>query len=486
MRLTLAEQWAARARLRANPPELKAIKAWYESDCGTGTCRSCAACRPEQRTPSGEWDTWLYLAGRGAGKTRSAAEDSGAFGVRNPGTRQAVVAPTFADARDTCVEGESGLLAVFDRYGWEEGREYQWNRSLGEIKAVNGSRWKLFSAEKPARLRGPQHHRAWAEETAQIAITASDAWDMLRLGLRLGAHPRVVATTTPLPIALIKTLLANKRTVVTRGSTYDNAANLSESALRFYTEAYEGTRLGRQELMGELLDDLPGALWQREWIERHRLRELPDTWRTPAGMHVPFSLVRVVVAVDPAVTSGEDADETGIIVVGLGNDGRLYVLADLSLRATPSLWAGAILDAYDEWDANDVVIEVNNGGDALTDLIREVEKARGRGGRPAPIRTVRAKKGKRVRAEPASALYEQGRVSHVGTFPATEDQVCTWLPEKVESPDRMDALVYALLYLSMTGGPATIARPSGATLQRHQAASSGLQIQNSVMSMGRR
>jgi phage terminase large subunit-like protein len=389
--------------------------------------------RPEQHTPGGAWNVWLILAGRGFGKTRTGAEDLADYMLTEPGARCAVVAPTFADARDTCIEGESGLLAVLERYELKQDAGLRWNRSEGLLRLDNGSQAKLFSAEKPARLRGPQHHRAWVDELAQVVKDAPDAWDMLLFGLRLGDHPRVVATTTPLPVSVIKELVQrqDRDVVLTRGSTYDNAVNLAGPALEQFKERYEGTRLGRQELYAELLEDVPGALWMRSWLDDYRVQRAPE-------------LVRSVVAVDPAVTSGEDADETGIIVAGQGVDGRYYVLADRSVRTTPLDWAGRVVAAFDDFEANEVVIETNQGGDALATLLRQI--------RPnLPIRQVHAKKGKRVRAEPVSALYEQGKVSHVGSLPQMEDQLCTWVPEQVESPDRMDALVYSLLYLSAGG-----------------------------------
>lgn len=392
-----------------------------------------ATARPNQLTPPGDWNVWLVMAGRGFGKTRIGAEDSADYLLNHPGHRLAIVAPTFADARDTCIEGESGLLAVLDRYGYREGEGLKWNRTEGSLRLPNGARAKLFSAEKPARLRGPQHHRAWVDELAQVVKDAPDAWDMLLFGLRLGGHPQAVATTTPLPVTVVKELVARQHRDVhlTTGSTYDNAANLAGPALEQLRERYEGTRLGRQELYADLLDDVPGALWLRAWLDERRVQRAPE-------------LTRCVVAVDPAVTSGEDADETGIVVAGQGIDGRFYVLADRSVRTTPLDWAGRVVAAFDDFEANDVVIEVNQGGEALATLLRQI--------RPnLPIREVHAKKGKRVRAEPISALYEQGKVSHVAKLDHLEDQLCTWVPERVESPDRMDALVYALLYLSAGG-----------------------------------
>lgn len=407
----------------------------------------------------------MYMAGRGAGKTRAATEDVGRFAVYTPMARQAIVAPTFADARDTCVEGESGMLELFARYGWEENREFVWNRSIGEIKLINGGRFKLYSAEKPERLRGPQHHRAWCDELAQIARHAVDAWHMLRFGLRLGRHPQIIATTTPLPLSLIIELNKDPNAVVTRGSTRDNAANLPEVTIRSLYEKYEGTRLGRQELDGDILDDLPGALWKRTEIDHFRVGELPDWIRTDSGLQVPFAIVRTVVAVDPATTSkgkgkakdddGEKSDETGIVVAGLGNDGVIYILGDYSLRDSPAIWARKIIEVFDLHGANEVVIEVNNGGEALADLIRSQEEIQRRTMRPMPIEMIHAKQGKRVRAEMPSLRYQQGMVKHVGTHKLLEDQLCTWLPEEVESPDRMDAAVYAVLRLSDVGGPTT-------------------------------
>lgn len=385
--------------------------------------------RAEQQTPAGDWNVWLILAGRGFGKTRTGAEDIAEFMVSNPDVRVAIVAPTYAGARDTCVEGESGLLAVLKRYGFVENENLTWNRSLGELKLPNGAMAKLFSAEKPGALRGPQHHRAWVDELAQVVRRNPDTWDQLMFGLRLGEHPRVIVTTTPLPVAKVRELVARATEDVhlTRGSTYDNAANLATTALNELRKRYEGTRLGRQELHAEVLDDVPGALWQRAWLDFERVQ------RTPV-------LDRTIVAVDPAVTSGENADETGIVVAGRGEDSHFYVLADRSVRTTPAAWAQRVVDTFDEFEANEVVIEVNNGGEALATILRGI--------RPGlPIKEVHAKKGKRVRAEPVSALYERHLVHHVGPMDTLEDQLCTWTPEEVESPDRMDALVYALLSL---------------------------------------
>jgi len=390
--------------------------------------------RAAQRTPVGDWYTWLILAGRGFGKTRTGAEDMARYMIDNQGVRCAIVAPRYADGRDTCVEGESGILAVLDRYGHTDQNGRRWNRSLGELILTNGSRAKLFSAEAPDALRGPQHHRVWVDELAQVLKRNPDTWSQVMFGLRLGRDPRAIVTTTPLPLQGIRELLTDDHCVVTRGSTYDNAGNLAAPALAKLRSQYEGTRLGRQELDGALMDDVPGALWARAWLDRDRV------WRPP-------TLDRVVVAVDPAVTSGEDSDETGIVVAGVGPiiDGHrpVWVLRDASLRATPDAWARRVDDMYREYDAAEVVIETNQGGDALIALLRTVNPN-------LPITKVIAKKGKRVRAEPVSALYEQGKVHHVGKLDTLEDQLCTWTPDDPKSPDRLDALVYAVLQL--TGG----------------------------------
>lgn len=383
--------------------------------------RWLATARPEQLTPPGTWNVWLILAGRGWGKTRTGAEDLADYARRNPGTRLAVVAPTIADARDTCIEGESGLLAVLGHEAVEA-----WNRSLGELRLTNGTRIKTFSADEPDRLRGPQHHRAWCDEVA--AWRYPEAWDQLMFGLRLGQHPQVVATTTPKPVRLIRGLVAREDVVVQRGATFDNAANLSPAALAQLEARYVGTTMGRQELYGELLEQIPGALWTRDMIERSRVASAPQ-------------LQRIVVAVDPAVTSGEEADETGIVVVGLAGD-QLYVLDDASGRYAPEAWARRVIELRNEWEADRVVAEVNQGGDLVQSVLRAVD-------RNVPLRMVRAARGKRARAEPVSALYEQGKVHHVGGFDVLEDQLCTWAGDTLSSPDRLDALVWGITELAL-------------------------------------
>ena len=377
------------------------------------------------------------MAGRGAGKTRTAAEYLAWQAIVNPETRWAIVAPTHADARDTCVVGESGILNVLRDYGVLQ----DYNRSRSEIFLTNKSRIKLYSGEEPDRLRGPQFHGGWFDELA--AFKYPEAWDQYQFGARLGTHPRTIVTTTPRPTKLIKDLLKRDSVRVVRGSTFDNAKNLAPSALAELRLRYENTRLGRQELYGEVLEEVEGALWTRDIIESARVTKCPP-------------LVRIVVGVDPAVTSGETSDETGIVVVGMTADGHYYVLDDKTLRATPDAWARAAVSAYQEHKADRIVAETNNGGDMVTLLMRQVDST-------VSVKKVTATRGKQLRAEPISSLYEQGRVHHVGYFAELEMQMCEWTPQSNESPDRLDALVWAITELN-TGGSTMLALASMALL----------------------
>jgi len=369
------------------------------------------------------------MAGRGAGKTRTAAEWLIYQACKNDYTRWAVLAPTFGDARDVCAEGESGLLKVAERYQMLKIKG-GYNSTKGEINLTNGSRIKLFSGDEPDRLRGPQHHGAWVDELASFRY--DDVWTQLQFGLRLGDKPRTIITTTPKPTNLLRDLLTRKdgSVVVTRGSTFDNAANLAPAALAELENRYAGTRTGRQELYGEMLEEVEGALWTRGMIEKTRIRkeDLPD-------------LQRIVVAIDPAVTSGEDSDETGIVVAGISRDKHYYILDDRTLRASPDNWARQAVNAYTDWKADKIVAETNNGGDMVLLVLKQVDAN-------VPVKKVTASRGKHVRAEPVSALYEQGRVHHVGAFPKLEDQLVIWTPDSNDSPDRLDALVWALTELS--------------------------------------
>jgi phage terminase large subunit-like protein len=384
--------------------------------------------RDEQLAPPGEWSVWTLMAGRGFGKTRCGAEWVRQMVETGHAGRVALVGPTAADARDVMVEGESGLLNVFPAK-----RRPVYEPSKRKVTFHNGAIAMLYSAEEPDRLRGPQHDAGWADEAA--AWKYAETWDMLQFGMRLGRHPRQVVTTTPKPNKLVREILADPGTVVTRGSTFANAENLAAPFLAKIRAKYEGTRLGRQELEAELLDDNPNALWKRSDIDKAR--------RKPS--EVP-AMRRIVVAVDPAVTTNEDSDETGIVVAGLGEDGRGYVFDDLTCKESPAGWGRVALNAYRDRKADRIVAEVNQGGDLVETLFRSLDAT-------VSYQGVRASRGKYSRAEPVAALYEQGKVSHVGSFGALEDQMCEYNPQvDGRSPDRMDALVWALTALMLDSG----------------------------------
>lgn len=337
--------------------------------------------------------------------------------------RIAIVARTASDHVKTTIEGESGVLAVSPP--WFRPRYIP---SKCQLIWPNGVIAHTYTADEPDNLRGPQHGAAWADEVA--AWRYEDAWDQLMFGLRLGTNPQCVVTTTPRPTALIKSIMALASTVTTHGSTYDNAANLAKSFLEQIVSRYEGTRLGRQELYGEVLDDNPGALWTREMIENGRVKKHPR-------------LVRIVVAVDPAVTANQDSDDTGIGAAGLGCDGEVYVLEDATEEmATPHKWGSAVVACFDRHQADKVVAEVNQGGDLVEANIRAQRHS-------IPLTKVHASRGKQLRAEPVAALYEQGKIHHVGLFPKLEDEMCEWNPtdSKARSPNRVDWLVYAVTEL---------------------------------------
>ncbi|MCS6987758.1 MAG: terminase family protein [Sphingomonadaceae bacterium] len=381
--------------------------------------------RPSQLPPPGDWSVWLILAGRGFGKTRTGAEWVIARALEVPGCRIALVGATHADALGVMVRGESGILASAPeefRPAYRPGRR--------ELRWANGSVATLFSAVEPDRLRGPQFHFAWCDELAAWA-RPKEAWDNLRLGLRLGDRPRLVVTTTPRPTAFVKAVMEAPDTVVTRGSTYDNRINLPASYVRDVTALYAATALGRQELEGEYLDRVPGALWSRDGLERCRK---------------PLSgeLTRVVVGVDPPAGTGT----CGIVVAGRDRDGRAWVLADASVADTgPDQWAAAVRSAADRACADLVVVETNNGGTMVEQVLRA-------GGHTLPIRTVKASVGKVARAEPVAALYARGLVHHVQPFRELEDQLCGLVQGggyvgPGASPDRADALVWALTELML-------------------------------------
>jgi phage terminase large subunit-like protein len=420
--------------------------------------------RDKQLRPDGDWLVWLILAGRGWGKTRTGAETVRLWAEEQPGIRIALVARTPADVRDTMVEGESGLLNISPPWF-----KPVWTPSTRRLTWPNGSTATTFSAETPNALRGPQHHKAWADEIATWKYP--DTWDQLQFGLRLpGATPQVVVTTTPRPIPLVKELVARStdgtgEVRVTGGSTYENRDNLSAQFVRQVVRRYEGTRLGRQELHAELLGDTPGALWHRAMLEA-------AAW---AKLLPKFS--RIVVACDPAVSNDPESGsaETGVVVAGLAKvpydmagkplydllqpgqiiDPRgvsrwwdhVWILDDLSGHHSPDGWARVLVNTARAHKADRIVAEINNGGALVEANVRTVWAN-------APYLGLHASRGKRTRAEPISACYEQGRVHHVVRSALLEDQMCTWVPDSGEpSPDRMDALVWACTELLLPKDP---------------------------------
>jgi phage terminase large subunit-like protein len=389
---------------------------------------------PHQIPPEpGDWRVWLLEGGRGSGKTDGAAHYVNAHANGPPcipgftgGHRISIIAPTLGDALDACVNGPSGLKAHHAdvRSVQKTGGNY--------VVWPNGVEGKVFGASTPddvERLRaGGNRCLVWAEELAAWRHL-DEAWNHMRFGLRLGPRPHVVVSSTPKPRRKYVAIRSDPQTIRTGASTAANP-HLAEDVRADFFKTYGGTRLGRQELDAELLEDVPGALWTLAMLEDRR--PAPD-------------LTRVVVAVDPAATSSEDADETGIVVAGLGVDGRGYVLADRSCRLSPDGWARRAMAAYDDHAADLVVAEVNNGGEMVEHTIRTVSKT-------VPYKQIHASRGKAIRAQPVAALYEQKRVSHVEVFPELEEQLTSWTPESGTSPDRLDALVWALTEL-MVGAP---------------------------------
>lgn len=378
--------------------------------------------RETQQIPPGNWRIWGILAGRGFGKTRTGAEWLRDRVQHGGSLRSALVARTKSDIRDVMVEGESGVLTIADpRF------RPRYEPSKRRLTWPNGAVTTTFSADEPDQLRGPEHDTVWCDELA--AWRRIEAWDMLSFGLRLGTDPRAMFTTTPRRSPLLRKILARPNVVITTGSTYDNADNLADAFIEEIITSYEGTRLGQQEIYAQMLEDNPDALWNYDsMIEAHRAPR-------------PNNLLRIVVAVDPEASSSEEAAETGIIVVGLGIDRHGYVLADYTVRGTPSVWGAAVAQAYHDWDADMIVGEVNNGGEMVGYVIQTVDSR-------LPFSAVRATRGKLLRAEPVSSLYERGMVHHVGAFRELEDQMTQWTPGD-KSPDRLDALVWGLTELML-------------------------------------
>lgn len=421
------------------PPEVraKALSSLSDAQCRELLHDWRFLAREQQLPPEGDWLIWLILAGRGFGKTRTGAEWVREQ-IKGGAMRAHLIAPTASDARDVMVEGESGLLAVCwagDKTidGTPLGRP-SYEPSKRRLTWANGAIATLFSAEEPERLRGPQAEIIWADELAAWKYLR-ETWDMAMFGLRLGDNPRTCITTTPKPSSVLREIIKDQRTAITRGSTFDNAGNLAPTFLRAIKDKYEGTRLGRQELNAELLDDVPGALWTRDMIDAARKDVvLPD-------------MQRIVVAIDPSGTAGEsdDGDSIGIVVAGKGVDGLGYILADRSCKLSPDGWGRRAVAAYHEFGADRIVAERNYGGAMVEHVIKTVDKN-------VAYTEVVASRGKVVRAEPIAALYEQGRVKHDGDLDLLEDQMCAMTGTGYlgdGSPDRVDAGVWALTELML-------------------------------------
>jgi len=416
----------------------EATASWCEADFHRILRHWPLLCRPEQRVPGlcrrrDPWTIWLMLGGRGAGKTRTGAEWVRGIALGQPDfaepalRRIALVGETFADARNVMIEGPAGILSLHER------RERPtWSPSLRKLEWQNGAVAHVFSAEDPDSLRGPQFEAAWADELAKWRHV-DETWDMLQFGLRLGAHPRQMVTTTPRPIPLLKRFLSDPTVAVSRARTSDNSANLAPSFLDIVVGRYAGSRLGRQELDGEMIEDRPDALWTRDLIELLRVDGAPP-------------MARIVVAVDPPASSTKRADACGIVAAGVDDGGVAYVLADETASALkPREWAMKAVALYRRLQADALVVEINQGGEMVESVIREVDPT-------VPVTSVRATRGKYLRAEPVSVLYTHARVRHVGAMPELEDELCDFGPGGLtsgRSPDRLDALVWALTELML-------------------------------------
>ena len=397
--------------------------------------------RPEQLEPLGkDWNIWFINAGRGFGKTRAGVEWVRQK-VKKGHKRIAAIAATNSDIERVMVKGESGFLNVCwkgdkTNRGVELGFP-EYSPTKRTLFWKNGAQVQFFSAEEPERLRGPQFEFAWADELAAWNKDM-DTWDMLQFCLRLGKHPRVMVTTTPKPTKLVRKILKDPKTVITTGSTFDNADNLATTYLEAVKASYEGTRLGKQELYAEVLEEAEGALWTTEMLDACQVdrKDVPD-------------LNRIVVAIDPATTANKESDMTGIVVAGIDVNGIVYVLGDYTERLTPQGWASKAIGLYHKWEADRIVAEKNQGGDMVRNTLHVEDET-------VPIKLVHASRGKMARAEPVSALYERGLVKHVrnpedGTnLEELETQMRTWEPlGSIGSPDRLDALVWACTELAL-------------------------------------
>jgi len=375
-----------------------------------------------------EFNIHLFLAGRGWGKTLTGAYDIVEYCLRNDNVVCGVVAPTYGDLKRVVFAGDSGFINIIDKRLLSN---TGYNKSDSEIHFYNGSKIIGFPAIEPDRLRGVQFHRAWCDELASWRYT--ETFDNLMMALRLGQNPKCIITTTPRPTKIIKTLAKRSDTKLITGSTFENIDNLAESSIQMLKERYEGTRMGRQELYAEILEDIEGALFNYKNIEENRLA------------NYPIDLQRIVVAIDPAVTSNENSDETGMIVAGRDINNHYYILHDGSQVSSPDEWVKKGISLYKQYECDRIVAEVNNGGDLIERLLRTQSQS-------VPYTSVRASRGKIVRAEPISALYEQNRIHHVGVFKDLEEQMCQFTGNGVQyHDDRVDALVWAITSLQNSG-----------------------------------
>jgi len=391
--------------------------------------RSELNARPNQVAPDGNWTTWLILAGRGFGKTRTGAEWVRERVESGLSKRIALIGKTPADVRDVMIEGESGLLNISPPYNMPT-----YEPSKRRLTWDNGAIAQTFSSYEPDQLRGSQFDTAWADEMASWEYP-EETWDNLMFALRLGEKPQVCVTTTPRPLQLLINLRDAKTTVLTKGTSYDNRENLNQQFFDSILSKYKNTRLGMQEIYAEILEESDNAMWKREWLDEGRLEVGPG------------DLERVVVAIDPAVTSKKTSDETGIIVAGKDSEGEFYVLNDSSARYTPSAWSEKAIMLFNQYQCDKIIAEVNNGGQLVEHTLRTQSEN-------VPYKSVHASRGKRTRAEPIASLYEQGKVHHVGNLERLENQLCNWEANSGDpSPDRLDALVWALSELSGSGNP---------------------------------
>ena len=401
--------------------------------------------RPNQIAPEGDWNTWLILAGRGFGKSRAGTEWVREM-VKQGHKRIALVTATNSDIERVAITGESGFLNSC----WKGDKTYKgetmglpnWSPTKRTLTWENGAQLQAFSAEEPERLRGPQFSAAYCDELCAWSKDRA-SWEQLQFTLRLGKHPQVCIATTPKPTKLIQEILKSSKTIATYGSTFDNSANLASTYLEAVKAQFEGTRLGRQELYAEILDEAAGALWTRDLLAKCEVTDVEDP------VEFAKTLARVVISVDPAITSNADSDMTGIIVAGIDINGCSYILQDATDRYTPEGWATKAIDLYHLYEADKIVAERNQGGDMVKYTLHTVNET-------VPVKLVHASRGKFARAEPVSSLYERGKVKHLRGLDALETQMTTWEPlGSIGSPDRLDAMVWAITELALKG----IAKP---------------------------